>query len=73
MPLLKPSLGLHEGGVLVPGVVVSEVGVGGGALGGGGGGGRGGGGGLSCGRFSCRFLFREVNSNLDISKRILIK
>ena len=73
MTFFKPPLCLHEGGVLVPGVVVGEVRVGGGPLGGGGGGGRGGGGGLRCGRFSCRFLFREVNSNLDISKRILIK
>ena len=32
MPLLKPPLGLHEGRVLVPGVVVGEVRVGGGPL-----------------------------------------
>ena len=74
MTFLKPSLCLHEGGVLVTRVVVSEVRVGCGTLcGGGGSGGGGGGGGLCCCRYSGRFLFREVNGNLDISKRVLFK
>ena len=38
VPLLEAALGLHEGRVLVPGVVVGEVRVGGGPLGGRGGG-----------------------------------
>ena len=75
--LLEAALGLHEGRVLVPGVVVGEVRVGGGSLGGrsccccccccgccggGGLGGGGGGGGLVLG---------EVDGNLDISQRVL--
>ena len=76
MTFLESPLGLHEGGVLVPGVVVSEVRVGCGSLGGRSGGGRGGGGGggglWSC-RYSCRFLLGEVDGNLNISQRILIK
>ena len=75
VPLLESSLGLHEGGVLVPGVVMREVRVGCGTLGRGGGGrGRGGGcGGGLWGRYSGGFLLREVDGNLNISQRILIK
>ena len=75
MALLEPPLGLHEGGVLVPGVVMGEVRVGCGTLGrGGGGGGRGGGcGGGLWGRYSGGFLLWEVDGNLNISQRILIK
>ena len=74
VPLLEAALGLHEGRVLVPGVVVGEVRVGGGPLGrrgcccccccggGGGLGGGGGGGGLVLG---------EVDGDLDISQRVL--
>ena len=72
--LLEAALGLHEGRVLVPGVVVGEVRVGGGSLGGrscccgcccGGGGGLGGGGGGG------GLVLREVDGNLDISQRVL--
>ena len=74
MALLEPPLGLHEGGVLVPGVVMGEVRVCRGTLsgrGGGGGGRRRGG--LWCGGGCCRFLLGEVDGNLNISQRILIK
>ena len=72
VPLLEAALGLHEGRVLVPGVVVGEVRVRRGALRGGGGRGARGGR-LCCGRLCSRFLLREVNGNLDISERILSK
>ena len=72
VPLLEAALGLHEGRVLVPGVVVGEVRVGGGSLGGcgcccccGGGGGLGGGGGGG------GLVLGEVDGNLDISQRVL--
>ena len=75
--LLEAALGLHEGRVLVPGVVVGEVRVGGGSLGGrgcgcggccccgGGGGGLGGGGGGG------GLVLGEVDGDLDISQRVL--
>ena len=78
VPLLEPPLGLHEGRVLVPGVVVGEVRVGGRPLC------RGGRRGCCCcrGRGGCRLgccggcgslIFREVDGDLDISQRILDK
>ena len=78
MTFFKSPLSLHEGGVFIPGVVVSEVRVSCGPLGGRGGrgGGRsggGGGGGLWCCRYSGRFLLGEVDGNLNITQRILIK
>ena len=72
--LLEAALGLHEGRVLVPGVVVGEVGVSGRPLGGrsgGRGGGRGSG--LRGRGNSGGFLLGEVDGNLNISQRILIK
>ena len=74
VPLLEAALGLHEGRVLVPGVVVGEVRVGGGSLGGGHGGGCCcccGGGGLGGGGGGGGLVLREVDGNLDISQRVL--
>ena len=73
VPLLEAALGLHEGRVLVPGVVVGEVGVGGGTLGRGGGGGccGGGGGGLGGGGGGGGLVLGEVDGDLDISQRVL--
>ena len=76
VPLLEAALGLHEGRVLVPGVVVGEVRVGGGPLGrrGGGGGGcccGGGGGGLGGGGGGGGLVLGEVDGDLDISQRVL--
>ena len=67
MPLLEPLLGLDVGGVLVPGVVVGEVGVGGRPLGGG----RGRGG--RCGRCGGGrgFLLWKVNGHLNVSEGVL--
>ena len=71
---LESPLGLHEGGVLVPGVVVGEVGVSGRPLSGRSGGrGGGSGGGLRGRGYSGRFLLGEVDGNLNIAQRILIK
>ena len=69
----ESPLGLHEGGVFIPGVVMSEVRVGGGALSGRSRRGRGRGSRLWCCGYSCRFLLGEVDGNLNISQRILIK
>ena len=78
VPLLEAALGLHEGRVLVPGVVVGEVRVGGGSLGGRScccccccGGGGGGGGGLGGGGGGGGLVLGEVDGNLDISQRVL--
>ena len=76
VPLLEAALGLHEGRVLVPGVVVGEVRVGGGSLGGRGGCGCcccccGGGGGLGGGGGGGGLVLGEVDGNLDISQRVL--
>ena len=75
VPLLEAALGLHEGRVLVPGVVVGEVRVGGGPLGRGGGGGGGccrcGGGGLGGGGGGGALVLGEVDGDLDISQRVL--
>ena len=74
MTFFESPLCLHEGSVFIPGVVMSEVRVGRGSLGGrrgrrGGGGGRG----LWCCGYSGRFLLGEVDGNLNITQRILIK
>ena len=73
--LLEAVLGLHEGSVLVPGVVVGEVRVGGGSLGGGGCGCGcccgGGGGGLGGGGGGGGLVLGEVDGDLDISQRVL--
>ena len=73
VPLLEAALGLHEGRVLVPGVVVGEVRVGGGTLGRGGGGCccGGGGGGLGGGGGGGGLVLGEVDGDLDISQRVL--
>ena len=81
MPLLKPPLCLHEGRLLVPLVVVGEVGVSGrpccgGCSAGGCGGGCGCcggscGGAGGCGGGGGGFILREVDCNLDITKSVL--
>ena len=73
MTFFESPLCLHEGGVFIPGVVMSEVRVSRGSLGGRGGRGGGGRGGLWCCRYSGRFLLGEVDGNLNITQRILIK